>query len=132
MATAACQPNSPPPSSSSRAAAQVLEISRVMHESFASQVGTPEICGSWSLTKAQAEKFFALSKEIDAPTYHHEYETAPCKVIGTAKIGGYERKFEINGAAKATWADGEVRHYLGCEVPACKSLVLWMPTGSDI
>lgn len=132
MAIAACQPNSPQPSSSSSATVQVLELSGPAYDSSASQVGAPDICVGWSLTRGQAEEFFALSRAIDARTYHHEYDTAPCKIVGTARIGGEIREFEINGAAKATWVDGENRHYLGCDVPACERLVLWMSVGSDI
>lgn len=132
MVMTACQPDSLQLSSSSSAAIQVIEISGPVHEPSASQVGAPDICAGWSLTQAQAEEFFALSKEIGARDYHHEYDTAPCKIVGTARIGGEIRQFEINGAAKATWADGETQHYLGCDVPACERLVLWMPVGSDI
>ena len=130
MAIAACQAGSPLSSSDARPVVQVLEISGVMRDLSASQVGAPEICEDWSLTKIQVEEFFALSKDIDARTFHHDYDTAPCKIVGTAMIDGGVREFEINGAAKATWSDGETRHYLGCDASTCEPLVLWMPVGS--
>lgn len=104
---------------------QVLEIAATALDSSASmQDGAEEYCKTWHLTAQQAELFFALSKEVDARTYHHTYDTSPCKIDGRVKSGGRVWQFTINGAAKARWVDGETTRYLGCELEACASLVM--------
>lgn len=103
----------------------MLEILATALDSSASmQEGAEEYCKAWSLTAKQAEQFFLLSKEIDARTYHHTYDTAPCKIDGRVKSGTRVWTFTINGAAKARWVDGETIRYLGCEVEGCASLVM--------
>ena len=107
-------------------AVRVLSASPTQIEPTASaQEGAPEICNTWKLTESQAGRFFALSKEIDSQTYHHTYDTAPCKVVGRVSSAGETWQFTINGAAKAKWVRGDAIRYFGCEAVECGSLVLW-------
>lgn len=104
---------------------QVLRISSTDLDPMASmQEGAAEYCKAWNLTADQAERFFALSKEIDSRTYHHTYDTVPCKIDGEVKSDGRVWQFTINGAAKARWVAGEAIRYLGCEAKACEPLVM--------
>jgi hypothetical protein len=124
MLTTACQPASLPHFSDRDI--RVLSISSVEIDATASaQDGAPEICRTWSLTKDQAEKFFSFSTELDARTYYHEYDTAPCKLRGVVRAEGKAWEFTVNGAAKAVWVSGEDIRYLGCGTPSCEPLVMW-------
>lgn len=112
----------------------VAEISvGIVDSSALAQESAIEACRSWSLTASQAEELFALSEQIDARTFHHEYDMAPCQIRGVVNADGRTWKFTINGAAKALWQHGsDVRYFGGCRAPRCGSLVLWAHTGTDI
>lgn len=84
----------------------------------------PDDCGRWSLTPAQAETFFALSAEVDARIYHHDYETSRCMIKGELMFEGQRWDFQINGASKAYWSNGISTRYFGCDASGCESLAL--------
>lgn len=90
------------------------------------------ICRDWHLDAEQAERFLTLSREIEARTYHHDYDTAPCKVTGSAYAWGQAWQLSINGAAKATLKRGNEVKYFGCQDHQCESLVMWMPDGTEL
>lgn len=86
----------------------------------------PGQCGNWSLTKAQAERFFRLSKPVDARTYVHDYDTSRCMVTGRLMHAGTSWDLTINGGAKGYWSrKGEVR-YFGCVSSGCEKLSAFM------
>ena len=103
----------------------------MLDPSASAQEDALQICRKWSVSAAQAEEFFALSEEVDGRTFHHEFDTAPCKVTGALEARGREWTFSINGAAKAKWSNGQDVLYFGCSKPACKPLVLWEFVGMD-
>ncbi|MEZ0471144.1 hypothetical protein [Luteimonas salinilitoris] len=112
---------------------QVSDISETaLDTSASSQEGATAACEGWALTRVQAEEFFSLSESIDQREFHHEYDTAPCKITGSVDAEGRPWRFTINGAAKAIWEDGDEVRYFGCSAPACRPLVLWEYTGTDI
>lgn len=105
--------------------AQVIQITAAEVDLTASaQESAAEACTSWRLTAAQAELFFMLSKKIDSRTYHHTYDTMPCKISGVVKADGKVWKFTINGAAKAQWWTETRIRYFGCEAKECEPLVI--------
>lgn len=131
MVLVACQPVSRPPSSDSPAVRVIAIAPVALDPSASAQEGAPQMCQAWSVSAPQAEAFFALSEEVDGRTFHHEYDTAPCKVTGTLQANGREWAFSINGAAKATWSSGQEVLYFGCTAPACRPLVLWEFVGMN-
>lgn len=82
-------------------------------------------CDTWNPDRDFVAKFFAVSREIPARAYHHDFDTAPCKVAGTLHSNGSAWEFEINGAAKGLWRQGNTTLYFGCTDPSCAPLVLW-------
>lgn len=86
-------------------------------------------CRQWTLTASQAEDLISLSREIDARTYRHDYDTAPCKIGGLVRREGRTWQFAINGAAVVLKRGNDVK-YLACEAKGCESLVLRMPDQS--
>lgn len=125
MVMTGCQPASH--RLSSERDVHVLSISPVEIDETASALeGAPEICQNWSLTEDQAEKFFLSSTRLDARTYYHEYDTAPCKLTGIVNTEGKTWKFVINGAAKAVLVSDGDTQYLGCSTPSCEPLVMWL------
>lgn len=127
----ACQSGSRPPSSDDHST-QVTSVSAAVADATASDAGRfPGACDGWSLTAAQAEAFFALSTEVDARTYHHEYDTSRCMIPGELVDNGRHWAFQINGVAKGYWSDGATMRYFGCAAPACEPLVLVPYIGMD-
>lgn len=103
----------------------VLRVSAAEVDSTASvPEGADKICEGWTLTASQAERFFALSKEVDSRTYHHTYDTMPCKIGGVVSMDGKVWQFTINGAAKAQLIDGVTVRILGCEAKQCEPVVM--------
>lgn len=85
-----------------------------------------EACRKWTLTPAQVERFFAISKTYSETPYSEFYQL-PCAISGELSVEGRTWAFEINGGGTATWTgDGEVRHW-GCSAEACETLLL-LPT----
>jgi len=100
-------------------------VSAAIPDPSSSEAGRfPDACDDWSLTAEQVETFFALSAELDASSYHHEYETSPCMIEGELVDGGYAWTFQINGASKGYWSDGNQTRYFGCPEAECEPLVL--------
>ncbi|GAB3093135.1 hypothetical protein [Lysobacter terrae] len=109
----------------------VTAISRVEVDTTASaQEDAATSCLKWTLTGKQAEELISLSREIDERTYHHDYDTAPCKIGGLVRRQGRTWQFTINGAAKVMLKRGNEVKYLGCEAQGCESLVMSMPDRS--
>lgn len=103
----------------------VLRVSAVEVDSMATVPdGAAKICKGWTLTATQAERFFSLSKEVDSRTYHHTYDTMPCKIDGVVRMGEKVWQFTINGAAKAQLSDGVNVRFLGCEAKQCEPVVM--------
>ena len=121
----ACQPAFlPRPSDAS--GLEVVKIGATERDPTASaQELGPDICTPWSLDAGEAERFFVLSETIDGRGFHHEYDTAPCRISGMLVQDGKPWRFSINGAAKAQLVHGEEVRYVGCADPLCAPLVLW-------
>ena len=121
----ACSQNFRTDETGAKKGAHVIQISAAEVDLTASvKESAAEACASWRLTAAQAERFFMLSKQIDSITYHHTYDTMPCKINGVVKADGKLWKFTINGAAKAQWWNETSIRYLGCEAKECEPLVI--------
>ena len=131
-ALTACQSGSRPPSSDT-SGLQVTSVSAAAPDPSSSDAGRfPGDCDRWGLTAAQAEAFFALSTELDASAYHHDYDTSRCMIAGQLVEDGRQWEFRINGAAKGYWSDGTHMRYFGCTDAACDPLVLVPYVGMDL
>lgn len=82
-------------------------------------------CDSWKPDEESVAKFFSFSHEVPTRTYHHDFDTAPCRVRGTLLHNGITWTFEVNGAAKGLWRQGDTTVYFGCTHPSCAPLVMW-------
>ncbi|MGO1541494.1 MAG: hypothetical protein ACTH0Y_03040 [Luteimonas sp.] len=103
----------------------VIDIGSVEPVATASARELAPRCDTWAPDQKSAAKFFAISQGIPARAYHHDFDTAPCKVAGTLRSNGGAWEFEINGAAKGLWRQGDTTLYFGCTDPSCAPLVLW-------
>lgn len=106
---------------------QITEVTGVEIEPASSAAEYSAQCEDWALDAEAAAAFFAMSTRITPREYHHDFDTAPCRVSGVARYAGMDWRFQINGAAKGAWTRGAETIYFGCTQDACSSLVLWEP-----
>ena len=72
---------------------------------------TAEMCADFSLTPAEASRFFAKAKLVDFREIHDRYSWAPCYVRGTGRVGRQPVSWEVRaaGTASLTYADGRTQ-----------------------
>ena len=114
-----------PPVSGDALKISVLSISKTETDPTSSAQEAAGECETWNLTDRQAADFFRIARQVDAQTYYHDYDTAPCMVRGSLRSGGKEWAFEVNGARKGYLLSGSERRLYGCEVAECESLGMW-------
>jgi hypothetical protein len=115
-----------------REASSALRVTKVaavnLHASASDEKdqSVVQACRGWSLTAAQVERFFSLSKEYKQDPYSLFYQV-PCSISGELTIDGKTWEFVINGGATAIWNRKGVTRHWGCGAAKCEPLVL-MPT----
>lgn len=103
----------------------VIDLGNVEHEPQASAQEFTAQCDTWKPDAESVAKFFSISHEVPARTYHHDFDTAPCRVRGVLLHNGVAWTFEVNGAAKGLWRQDNITVYFGCAHPSCAPLVMW-------
>ncbi|WP_407352148.1 hypothetical protein [Luteimonas sp. R10] len=104
---------------------QITEVAGVEIEPKSSAPEYAAQCKDWDLDAESAATFFLMSTRITPREYHHDFDTAPCRVGGVVRYDGMDWRFQINGAAKGMWTHDAETIYFGCTQEACSSLVMW-------
>ncbi|MDR0183971.1 hypothetical protein P8609_13485 [Lysobacter sp. UC] len=116
----------------STASSAPIEILSIKPSTYSGRGGTTEeqACKEWRLSKAQARRFFGLSKEYSANPYHAFYQLN-CSITGQLKSGGKTWAFGIDGGGTATWRSGRTTRYWGCSTSRCEPLVILLTDGME-
>lgn len=104
---------------------RIVEVGGVEADPTSSAPEYAAQCRNWAMDAESATAFFLMSERISPRQYHHDFDTAPCKVSGVVRYDGVDWRFHINGAAKGAWTRGAETVHFGCTNDTCSRVVMW-------